>query len=123
MPVTKQYPYTVKFDRGTAEVTDKHPTGALWQVVFRAKLIPDHRIEIETHDDPVDPCDNISWLNPSMSNSLRCRHTRRIAVRKPLANLRDAQRFVYFHEWQACFPTWVIGSLVTGKCLCWNLRR
>ena len=58
MPVTKQYSYTISFDRGTAAVTDQHATGPLMQVVTRAKcIIPEHRIFIETHDDPADPSD------------------------------------------------------------------
>lgn len=57
MPVTKHYSYIILFNRGTAEVIDKRPTGGLWHVVFKATCIPGHRIVIETHDDPVDPCE------------------------------------------------------------------
>ena len=58
MPVTKQYSYTISFDRGTAEVTDKYAIGTLMQVVVRAEcIIPEQRIFIETHDDPADPFD------------------------------------------------------------------
>jgi hypothetical protein len=57
MAVTKHYLYIIRFDRGTADVTDKRPTGVLWQVVFRATCIPGHRIIIEAHEDPADPCD------------------------------------------------------------------
>jgi hypothetical protein len=57
MTVTKQYHYYLHFDRGTAEVTDEHYRTSLWQVVLRANGIPEHRIAIETHDDPADPCD------------------------------------------------------------------
>ena len=57
MPATKHYLYIIRFDRGTAEFTDKRPTGALWQIGLRARSIPGHRIVIHTHDDPTDPCD------------------------------------------------------------------
>jgi len=44
MPGTTRYSYTIAFDRGTAEVTDKHHTGPLCQVAWRAKyIIPEQR--------------------------------------------------------------------------------
>jgi len=59
MTVNKNYIYIIRFDRGTAEVTDKRPDpkGTLWHVVFKATCIPEHRIAIEAHEDPADPCE------------------------------------------------------------------
>ena len=57
MAVTKHYLYIIDFDRGTAEITDKRPMGVLWHVVFKATCILGHRIIIEAHEDPADPCE------------------------------------------------------------------
>jgi hypothetical protein len=57
MAVTKHYLCILQFDCGSVDVTYKRPMGGLWQVVFRARCIPGHRIVIETHEDPTDPCD------------------------------------------------------------------
>ena len=57
MTVTTQYHYHLDFDRGTAEVTDEFSRESLRQAIVRAYGLPEHRIVIETSEDPADPCD------------------------------------------------------------------
>ena len=56
MPVTKIYYASIEFDAGSAEFTDESSKG-LRTVIFRAHTIPEHRIDIVTHEDPADSRD------------------------------------------------------------------
>ena len=53
MRVTKLYLFILQFDPGNTEACDKSRE-SLRQAVWRAHLIPEHRIFIETHEDPSD---------------------------------------------------------------------
>ena len=55
--VTKVYYSDFKFDAGSAELTDEYSMGQLRVVVYRALTIPEHMIDIVTHEDPTDPRD------------------------------------------------------------------
>ena len=59
MAVTTHYLCIIRYDRGTAEIPDEYllPLRTLDQVVLRATCIPGHRILIEAHEDPADPCE------------------------------------------------------------------
>jgi hypothetical protein len=94
MAVTKHYSYTVYFDCGIAEITDKRPDprGTLWHAVFKATCIPGHRIIIKAHEDPVDPCEVGAALR-------RIEALRHYLVEKSI----DAQRIeTQVHEKDCC---------------------
>ncbi|MBT5873597.1 MAG: hypothetical protein HOH43_09275 [Candidatus Latescibacteria bacterium] len=57
MGVTKTYRYVFRYDSGSTDVTGEIDRKTLWLVVWRACVIPEHRIEINTHDDPADSRD------------------------------------------------------------------
>ena len=57
VPVTKIYYASIEFDAGSAEFTDESSKGELRMVIFRAHMIPEHRIDIVTHEDPADSRD------------------------------------------------------------------
>src|SRR5262245_41136548 len=54
MRVTKLYSFTLRFDPGNTEAADELSLESLRQAVWRAHLIPEHRIFIETHEDHSD---------------------------------------------------------------------
>ena len=127
MTVNKNYIYIIRFDRGTAEVTDKRPDpkGTLWHVVFKATCIPEHRIAIEAHEDPADPCEvgaamrRLEALRQHLvAKSIDAQrlemqvHGKNCCnkLMESLASFGDVQKSVYFHGWKACVPTWAIGS-------------
>ena len=45
----------VNFEPGDATVTDSLSIESMSQAVWRARILPEHRIEIETHEDRADP--------------------------------------------------------------------
>ncbi len=56
MRVTEHYHDTFQFYRGSSDVkSDFRSARYLRMAVERANVIEDHRIEIETHEDPADP--------------------------------------------------------------------
>ena len=54
--VTKIYYGSIEFDAGSAELTDES-SREIRMVIFRAHMIPEHRISIVTHEDPTDSRD------------------------------------------------------------------
>ena len=55
--VTKLYYGRVEFDAGSAELTDEYSKKEIGMVTLRAHMIPTHRIDIVTHEDPTDSRD------------------------------------------------------------------
>ncbi len=56
MAVTKICYGSIEFDAGSAELTDES-SREIRMVVFRAHMVPEHRINIVTHEDPTDSRD------------------------------------------------------------------